>query len=92
MEFDPDFNAEFNHIVSDDAIKEADKEFTPEVFGDTYLNMELALPRGNGSEPALTRVKKRLRDASDLPIGTSDENPIFDIHVYKVEYQDGHKA
>ena len=29
MEFDPDFNAEFNRIVSDDAIKEADKKFTP---------------------------------------------------------------
>ena len=28
-EFDPDFNAEFNRIVSDDAIKEADEEFTP---------------------------------------------------------------
>ena len=39
MEFDPDFNAEFNRIVSDDAIKEADEEFTPEVFDDTYLNM-----------------------------------------------------
>ena len=28
-EFDPDFNAEFNRIVSDEAIKEADEEFTP---------------------------------------------------------------
>ena len=49
MEFDPDFNAEFNRIDSDDAIKEADEEFTPEVFDNTYLKMELALPRGDGS-------------------------------------------
>ena len=49
MGFDPDFNAEFNRIVSDDAIKEADEEFNPEVFDNTYLKMELALPRGDGS-------------------------------------------
>ena len=92
MEFYPDFNAEFNRIVSDNAIKEADEEFTPEVIGDTYLNMELALRRGDVSEPAFARVKKRLRDANGLPILTSDENPILDSCVYEVEYQDGHKA
>ena len=92
MEFDPDFNVEFNCIVSDDAIKKADEEFTPEVFDDTYINMELVLPRGDGSEPASARVKKQLRDANGLPIGTSNENPILDSRVYKVEYQDGHKA
>ena len=92
MEFDPDFNAEFNRIVSDDAIKEADKEFTPEVFDDTYLNMELALLRSDGSEPASARVKKRLKDANGLPIGISNENPILNSRVYEVEYQDGHKA
>ena len=84
IEFYPDFNAEFNRIVSDNAIKEADEEFTPEVFGDTYINMELALRRGDGSEPAFARVKKRLRDANGLPIGTSNENPILDSRVYEV--------
>ena len=54
--------------------------------------MELALLRGNGSEPAFARVKKRLRDANSLPIGTSNENPILDSCVYEVEYRDGHKA
>ena len=58
MEFYPYFNAELNRIVSDDAIKEADEEFTPEVFNDTLLNMKLALPRGDGSEPVFARVKK----------------------------------
>ena len=53
--------------------------------------MELALPRGDGSEPAFARVKKRLKDANGLPIGTSNENPIYDSRVYEVEYQDGHK-
>ena len=68
-----------------------DEEFTPEVFDDTYLNMELALPRGDGSEPVFTHVKKRLRDSNGLPIGTSNENPILERLVYEVEYQDGHK-
>ena len=51
MEFDEDFQEEFSNIVSIDDIKEADEDFTPEVFNDTYLNMELALPSGDGAEP-----------------------------------------
>ena len=35
---------------------------------------------------------KRLRDADGIPIGTANENPILDILIYKVEYQDGTKA
>ena len=48
--------------------------------------MDIALPRVDGSEPAFARVKKRLRDANGLPIGTSNENPILDSRVYEVEY------
>ena len=84
MEFDEDFQEEFGNIVSNDDIKEADDEFTPEVFDDTYLNMELALPSA--------RVTKRLRDVNGLPIGTAHDNPILDSRMYDVEYQDGHKA
>jgi hypothetical protein len=91
MEFDEDFQEEFSNIVSNDDIKEADNKFTPEVFDDTYLNMELALPSGDGAEPAIARVTKRLRDANGLPIGTAHDNPILDSRMYEVEYQDGHK-
>jgi hypothetical protein len=31
--------------VNDPGISEADKDFTPDVFDDTYLNMELAIPK-----------------------------------------------
>ena len=92
MEFDEDFQEEFGNIVSNDDIKEADDEFTPEVFDDTYLNMELALPSGDGAQPAFARVTKRLRDANGLPIGTAHDNPILDSRMYEVEYQDGHKS
>ena len=61
MEFDEDFQEEFNKIVSDDNIKEAEATFTPELFDDTYLNMELALPKDRG-ETTFVRVKKRLKD------------------------------
>ena len=91
MEFDEDFQEEFSNIVSNDDIKEADNEFTPEVFDDTYLNMELALPGGDGAQPAFARVTKQLRDANGLPIGTAHDNPILDSRMYEVEYQDGHK-
>ena len=43
MDFDEEFQDEFNKIVSDNNIKDADA--TSEVFDDTYLNMELALLR-----------------------------------------------
>ena len=91
MDFDEDFQEEFNKIVSDDKIKEADATFTPEVFDDTYLNMELALSR-EGEDTTLAHVTKRLKYANGLPIGTSHENPILDTRVYGVEYVDGHKA
>ena len=89
--FDQDFNDEFNFVVSEDGIKEADDEFTPDVYDDTYLKMELALPN-DGDQMHFAKVTKRLRDANGLPIGVADENPILDTRVYEVEYLDGHKA
>jgi len=89
-EFDSVFNEEFNKIFNDPHIKEAD-DYTPEVLEDTYLNMELALPR-NSEGPEFAKVTKRLRDADGIPIGTAHDNPILDSRVYEVEYPDGYKA
>jgi hypothetical protein len=50
-----------------------DSRFTPDAFDDTYLNMELALPR-NGDEVEFAKVVKRLRDKNGLPIGTANDN------------------
>ena len=61
------------------------------MLDDTYLNMELALPR-DGDGPEFARVTKRLRDANGLPIGTANDNPILDTRLYEVEYLDGHRA
>ena len=87
---DPDFNDEFNKIFNDNSIKEAD-EYTEETLDDTYLNMEIALPRDSDG-PEYAKVTKRLRDTNDLPIGTANDNSILDTRLYEVEYLDGYKT
>ena len=64
-------------MINASDVPEADAGFTPDVFDDTYLDMELTLPRGGG-EVELGRVVERLRDKNGLPIGTAHENPILD--------------
>ena len=91
MNHDDDFAEEFGKIINNEDIPEADANFTPEVFDDTYLNMELALPRDEPG-PEFASVTKRLRDHNGLPIGTANQNQILDSQMYVVEYQDGHKA
>ena len=88
---DPDFTEEFHEVISNNELKEADDNFTPDVYN-SYLNMELAIPQGDSLEPRLTRVTKRLKDANGLPIGLANENPILDTRMYKVEYLDGERA
>ena len=56
---------------------EADADFTPDFFEDTYLNMELAIPR-DGDRPDFDKVTKSLRDKEGLPIGRSQNNSILD--------------
>ena len=89
--YDEAFMEEFKKVVDDPKVKHADEGFTPDVFDDTYLNMELALPRGGG-EVEFARVVKRMRDKDGLPIGTANDNPILDSRIYEVEFPDGHKA
>ena len=70
---------------------EANANFTPHVFDDRYLNIELEIPRyGDGTE--FSKVKKRLRYKDGLPIGRAHNNPILDTRMYEVEYNDRHKA
>ena len=77
MDHDEDFAEEFGKITNNEDIPEADATFTPEVFNDTYLNMELALPRDEPG-PEFERVTKRIRNQNRLPIGTANQNPILD--------------
>eukprot|EP00957_Ditylum_brightwellii_P031514 2389760-Ditylum_brightwellii.AAC.1 len=90
IEEDPDFAKEFRLVFNNQAIPEAD-EFTAKVLEDTYINVEIALPR-DGDKPEFARVTKRLQDANGIPIKTAHDNPLLDNRIYEVEYLDGHKA
>ena len=92
QEMDSNFKEEFDWVVSDDGIPEADDELTPDIFDDTYLNIEIALPRDGIDQTVFGRVTKRMRDEHGRPIGTANDNPVLDTRLYEVEYLDGHKA
>ena len=70
-------------------VPEGDADFTQDVFDDTYLNMDLEIPR-DGDGPDFAKVTKRLRDKD--AIGRSHNNPILDTRMYEVEYKDGQKS
>jgi hypothetical protein len=50
IEDEPNFVNKFQNVISDKQIPKADTTFTPDVFDNTYLHMEIALPRGEGGQ------------------------------------------
>ena len=84
FDHNPDFQEEFNHIVSNEQITETYDDFLPDVYVKTYLNMELDLPKRGEPDPQFARVTKHLRDANGLPIGKTSDKPIMDTHLYEV--------
>ena len=48
FQHDPEFQEEFERVFNDKSLPEADESSSPDVYDDTYLNMELALPRAGG--------------------------------------------
>ena len=64
-------------------------EPTPEA-GDSYVNTEVMLPRGDSM--ARGRVVYRKRDADGNLIGWSNANPILDSRLYEVEFANGEVA
>lgn len=90
LEEDDDFANEFNRLFDNNMVLEADDEFDPDTY-DTYLNMELSIPTGDGPHPKHARVTKRLKDHRGNPIGIPNDNPILDTRMYEVELIDGQK-
>ena len=91
MHSDPSFREEFQRIIEDTSVPEADDLLKNDPFGDNYLSMEISMPRGPDGEPMHGKVTKRLRDRDGYPIGTASENPMLDSRMYEVEYQDGQR-
>ena len=55
---------------------------------DKYLNVELIMDVGTGSERK-GRVLKRAKGSTGEPIGRAHANPLFDTREYVVEFTDG---
>ena len=60
-------------------------------MNDSYLNMEIAEPRGIDG-PEFYRVTRRFRDKDGITIVEANYNPILNTRTYEVEYPDDHKA
>jgi hypothetical protein len=80
-----DFICEYGKklALDDPIIPEANKipQPTPASF-DSYVNMELSLPRGQDNTMELARMLKRKKDNDGNPIGVANDNPILDARVY----------
>ena len=79
----PDFSEELKRVFNNADIPESDY-FTPEVLEDTYVDMDIALPK-YGEGPDFDKVTKRLRDANGIPIGRKNENSKMDTRIYEFE-------
>ena len=88
---DPLFVEEFQKIHNNPDIPEAD-DVQGDSLDDTYLNMELSLPRDGNVNNQYAKVTKRLRDVNGIPIGTADDNPMLDTRLYEVEFLDGYRT
>ena len=58
---DVDIPDKCNNMVSNCEVEEADQQSTLDVYDDTYLQIELALPQGDSLEPRMAKVTKRMR-------------------------------
>ena len=83
LEYDLEFQEDFDGIINNSNMPEADANFKPDVCEETYLNMDLVIPR-DGDGPDFAKVTKRLRDKDGPPIDRSHNNPILDTRMYEV--------
>ena len=89
--FDDDVNGDDIYLPYGDELQEMKTEEVNDAYLETldeYIGAEIVIP-GRDGLPVLTKVKKRKRDASGVPIGESNPNPILDTRIYEVEFPDG---
>lgn len=77
--FDDDVNGDDIYLPYGDELQEMKTEDITGAYLETldeYIGAEIVIP-GQDGLPVLTKVKKRKRDANDVPIGESNPNPEF---------------
>jgi hypothetical protein len=62
-----------------------------DLFSDTYLHMELAIPR-EGDRVQLGLLVKRQHDRDGLPMWTAHDKPFLDSRMHEVEFLDVYKT
>jgi hypothetical protein len=93
LQDDAAFAEEINNAVSNHQMPDVDDTFMHNIFEDTCLNKEIAIPRGAGCDGdgvQFGRVTNRLSDADCTPIGMVNENPLLGAREYEIEFLEGH--
>ena len=77
-------------MISDNDASEANDNNAVETSNifDSYINVEVGLPRGNDDEIYHEIVKRCAIDDGGKPLGVGTYNPINDKRLYEVEYLD----
>ena len=89
-ENDPKFDEEFKKVIINDGVSEANDNNVvdmPEMF-DSYINMEVGLPRVNDVELYHATLKWRAINYDSKALVIEISNPITDTSLYEVEYLD----
>ena len=91
MEHDSDFQKNFDSIVNDHSVPEAENDFSPDVYDSIYLNMEVVIPRDRNG-PGFYQVTRSFLDKGRLPVVKAGDNPVLDTRMYDIKYPYGHKS
>ena len=75
---DPEFLDNFNRFINNETVKDIDETHSNSDALDTYLNMEVGLPRGGDNSLKRAHVKLCHKDESGDPIGEANNNPLLD--------------
>ena len=81
---DETFRNEFQRVISDDSIKDADETLANNEG--QHVNMEIGLPQGEDGELERATVKTRVVDVEGDPVGKPHSNPLIDSTLYEIEY------
>ena len=82
------FVQEFNKVINDKAIHDADNVEATINSYDAYLTMEVGIRHGPDDEIQQARVKHCAVDSEGNPVGTENKNPLLNTRAYELEYMD----
>ena len=87
---DPEFLDKYNRVIGDESIPngEDDNKTDDEEKEDTYVNMELGLPRKNDNRLMHALVKRRKLDGEVKAVGNINNNSLLGTRAYKIEFDE----